>query len=78
MFVCYMTIVIYDTGTDYCRKTYFISAETHVSQNNEGLMGQEYGEFLEFSKPSAETETTPTKGTTSCSFISKEMSKLYL
>lgn len=41
-------------------------------------MGQEYGEFLEFSKPSAETETTPTKGTTSCSFISKEMSKLYL
>lgn len=74
-----MTIVIYETGTDYSGNTHFLSLGTHGSQNNEGLMRQKYGEFLEFCNPSAKTETTLTKGTTSIPlYINKQMSKLYL
>lgn len=35
-------------------------------------MGHEYGKFTQFNKPSAETETRPTKGTTSGCFIYKQ------
>lgn len=73
LYVCMlMTIVIYETGTDCSGKTYFISLGTYESHYNEGLMEHKYGEFMEFSNPSAETETTPTKGTTSSSFKHKQ------